>query len=70
MGIRQQLDRVEFLYLDFGSFDYISPWPTFGTLQNGVIDGRVWHTKIDAKNTSRESVSTICSTSGPRLWLR
>jgi outer membrane immunogenic protein len=37
--------KAEFLYLDFGSFDYISPAISF----NGTTDTRVWHTSIDAK---------------------
>jgi outer membrane immunogenic protein len=41
--------KAEFLYVDLGSFDYISPRTTFGTLQNGVIDGRAWNTSVDAK---------------------
>ena len=36
--------KAEFLYLDFGSFDYLSPRVTFG-----AADTRVWNTSIDAK---------------------
>jgi len=37
--------KAEFLYLDFGSFDYISP----GLQNQEVFTGRVYHTSIDAK---------------------
>jgi outer membrane immunogenic protein len=40
--------KAEFLYIDLGSFDYISPRTTFGT-GAAPIDGRTWHTSIDAK---------------------
>ena len=35
--------RAEFLYLDFGSFDYVSPDTFFGST------GEAWHTHIEAK---------------------
>jgi outer membrane immunogenic protein len=41
--------KAEFLYLDFGSFDYISPRSTFGAVVPGGFDGRTWNTSIDAK---------------------
>jgi outer membrane immunogenic protein len=37
--------KAEFLYLDFGSFDYVSPRTTF----NGTTDTRAWHTSISAQ---------------------
>jgi len=40
--------KGEFLYLDYGSFDYVSPRHTFGTVVNGVIDNRTWRTHVDA----------------------
>jgi outer membrane immunogenic protein len=41
--------KAEFLYLDFGSFDYISPRTTFGGTLGGVTDGRVWNTSVESK---------------------
>lgn len=41
--------KAEFLYLDFGSFDYISPRTTFGTAVGAVTDGRTWQTSISAQ---------------------
>jgi outer membrane immunogenic protein len=37
--------KAEFLYLDFGSFDYLSPRITF----NGTTDARTWDTHIKAQ---------------------
>ncbi|MFY9699329.1 MAG: outer membrane beta-barrel protein [Rhodoplanes sp.] len=37
--------KAEFLYLDFGSFDYVSPRNTF----NGTTDTRTWNTSISAQ---------------------
>ena len=60
--------KAEFLYLDLGSFDYISPRVTFG----GHRRRRLEYQRRSRKNTWRGSASTICSTSGlrlmPRLW--
>jgi outer membrane immunogenic protein len=41
--------KAEFLYVDLGSFDYLSPRTTFGTMVNGVTDGRMWNTSIKAQ---------------------
>jgi outer membrane immunogenic protein len=40
--------KAEFLYIDLGSIDYVSPRTTFGT-GAAPIDGRAWHTSVDTQ---------------------
>ena len=40
--------KAEFLYVDLGSFDYVSPITSFGS-PFATTDGRAWNTSIDAK---------------------
>lgn len=58
--------KAEFLYMDFGSFDYTSPLYTFG-----VADGRQFKTEVDAKEyVARVGINYLFHTGGAPVVAR